>query len=316
MAKSRIKWPSLAVALAVVAMSTLNANAIVIATPGDTYDTWINPGAAGIHYAADGLSTTASGSSFGERYGVAMFDLSSIASTPVTNVRLQLSSAGQLINGPLTIVSTYVTSSIGAAYPADLTTFDGVYYTTNIQPVESSFSTLGSEVFDGNGDPPDETYGEVGVSSAADVAVFNAARLLATPSIMIIYKATDGARDWADTGYHAAPPLIIINEPIAAPPPFGDIDKDYDIDLVDYGIMTDPSHWLKGVTPNTNGDLNGSGFVDLLDFALFKPAYTTFNGGSGGSLSAPVPEPSTLVLLAVALPAWLLCRRKRAPRCA
>ena len=58
MAKSRLNWPSLVLALAGVAFASVNAQAIVIATPGDTYDTWINPGAGGIHYAADGVSTT------------------------------------------------------------------------------------------------------------------------------------------------------------------------------------------------------------------------------------------------------------------
>jgi hypothetical protein len=306
-------------AFALVSLVALEARAIVITPPADTHDTWIQPAAGNNHsgWAADGISTMAVGVGPGGstgRYGVAIFDLSSIAGTPVTEVRLQLGNVGQFVE-PLTLVSTYVTSAIGAAYPVDLQTgnFSGDYYVNNIQPVEQSFETLGSDTYSSANDPPDETYGDVGIASAADIAVFNTARQLPNPSIMIIYKATAGARDWGDTGYHTLPPLLLINEPLPPEPPFGDLDGDFDIDLVDYGILTDPNHWLQAVTPNTNGDLNSTGFVDLLDFALFKGAYTEFNGGSSG-LSEPVPEPSTWVLLGLTTPTWFAYRRWRGSR--
>lgn len=302
---------ALAMALAIVALAVLNAQAIIIAPSSDANDSWVIPGTNVGSAVADGMSTFAPGVGPGGaatgRFGVAIFDLSSIASTPVTVLQLQLGKVDDYVI-PLTMEAYWVNTTI-PNFPVDLSAFKGTTYDTDITPHEAKFDTLGAATF-GTNEPARDTYGNIGSASAADIAVFNAVRQLPDPRILIVYKATAGARDWADTGYHALPPLIIIN-----PPPLGDIDGDLDIDLVDYGIMTDPSHWLKAVNSNTNGDLNGNGFVDLLDFALFKPAYHAFNGGGGASLPAPVPEPSTLALLAATLPAWLLYRRKRAPRC-
>lgn len=87
----------------------------------------------------------------------------------------------------------------------------------------------------------------------------------------------------------------------------GDIDGNGQVNLTDYGILT--SHWLQTVAPGTFGDLNSDGKISIPDFSIFKTDYNAFNGGGGESLA--VPEPGTLILLAIASPALLLAWRRR-----
>ena len=92
----------------------------------------------------------------------------------------------------------------------------------------------------------------------------------------------------------------------------GDLNGDHVVNTVDYGILT--SHWFQtGITNGTaSGDMNGDGTVNLVDFAIFKQDYINFNGGGGSGLAA-VPEPSTFVLVALAVPGgyYFLKRRKK-----
>ena len=87
----------------------------------------------------------------------------------------------------------------------------------------------------------------------------------------------------------------------------GDINGDTQVNLTDYGILT--SHWLQTVPPGLYGDLNSDGKVSIIDFSVFKTDYNAFNGGGGESLA--VPEPGTIILLAIASPALLLAWRRR-----
>ena len=87
----------------------------------------------------------------------------------------------------------------------------------------------------------------------------------------------------------------------------GDINGDTQVNLIDYGILT--SHWLQTVQPGLYGDLNSDGKISIPDFSMFKTNYNAFNGGGGESLA--VPEPGTIILLAIASPALLLALRRR-----
>ena len=82
----------------------------------------------------------------------------------------------------------------------------------------------------------------------------------------------------------------------------GDFDGDSDVDQDDFDILTDPANWMKSVPSGALGDMDGNGFVNLIDFVLFKesfgqavsnapPIYYTLDGETdpravGGTLNA------------------------------
>lgn len=115
-----------------------------------------------------------------------------------------------------------------------------------------------------------------------------------------------------DDGSHAGLSEIRFNSGLLAPVA-GDINGDFQVNLTDYGILT--GNWLQTVPASTLGDFTGDGLVNIRDFGLFKGFYNDFNNipGGGAGLAPPVPEPSTLLLLALALPAvfvWRLRARR------
>lgn len=281
---------------------------VVVITPSsDANDTWIVPGSGGAHSVADGMSTFAPGVGPGGaatgRMGVILLDLSSVANASISQARLALGKVTDFVT-PLSLEAYWVDTSI-ANFPADLSSLTGDIYSSAIKPFEHKFSQLGNATFASNV-LPTNTYADLAAADAADLDVLNAARQRPNPKILIIFKATAGARDWGDSGYHDLPPKLILN--LGQELVFGDINADLSVDLADFAVMTDPSHWLHDVVVGENGDLNADGFVDLLDFALFKNAYHEF--GNGGELPLPnsVGEPNTLILLIGACPVFLLIR--------
>ena len=92
----------------------------------------------------------------------------------------------------------------------------------------------------------------------------------------------------------------------------GDLNGDHAVDAADYTIFK--SEFLQTAS-GLVADLNHDGKVDLFDFVIFKADYALANGPAvGGGLAAPVPEPASIALVAAALPAcWLLRRRRVAP---
>lgn len=85
----------------------------------------------------------------------------------------------------------------------------------------------------------------------------------------------------------------------------GDVDKDDDVDMNDFAAIRD--HFQQSVTMRSEGDLNGDGLVDFLDFRQWKDNFPK----PLGAASAAVPEPASafLVLLAIAS----LPRRLKSP---
>jgi hypothetical protein len=83
----------------------------------------------------------------------------------------------------------------------------------------------------------------------------------------------------------------------------GDVDKDDDVDLNDFNAIRD--HFQQSVTMREQGDLNGDGMVDFLDFRQWKTHFPTPNGAASGA----VPEPSSVGLALLA--AAGLARRSR-----
>jgi len=89
-------------------------------------------------------------------------------------------------------------------------------------------------------------------------------------------------------------------------PVLGDFSGDGLVNTVDYDIMR--ANWLStGNELNVNGEVTGDGIVDLADFREFKNSL--FVGPLSASLSQ-IPEPSTVVLLLAAAPAWLAIRSR------
>jgi hypothetical protein len=69
--------------------------------------------------------------------------------------------------------------------------------------------------------------------------------------------------------------------------------------------------WLTvGNAFNENGEVTDDGVVNLADFRRFKEEL--FPGGASAFAAAmAVPEPSTMLLLLAAAPAWVLSRSRR-----
>ncbi|MBI2825592.1 MAG: PEP-CTERM sorting domain-containing protein [Planctomycetia bacterium] len=74
----------------------------------------------------------------------------------------------------------------------------------------------------------------------------------------------------------------------------GNVNHDGRVDISD--IQTVAANWL---TPGPGGDANGNSFVDISDIQVIA-AHWLEAGGAGGGAVLAVPEPSTLLLAAVA----------------
>ncbi|WP_231943798.1 alpha-L-rhamnosidase-related protein [Aeoliella mucimassa] len=78
----------------------------------------------------------------------------------------------------------------------------------------------------------------------------------------------------------------------------GDANGDGLVDLADFDVISD--HFLTSVDPGSHGDVNSDGVVNTKDYRLWQQAYTE-SLSSFGQGAARVPEPTSLLLLCVAL---------------
>ena len=91
-------------------------------------------------------------------------------------------------------------------------------------------------------------------------------------------------------------------------PPLGDINGD---GIVDAGDYTEWANAFGQMGPNLPADLNGNGIVDAGDYTLWANNFgATSSAPAPGFSSAAVPEPSTFVLLAIALASLVVFRRR------
>jgi hypothetical protein len=73
----------------------------------------------------------------------------------------------------------------------------------------------------------------------------------------------------------------------------GDVDGDDDVDLADFAAIRD--HFEMTVASRSLGDVNEDGYVDLLDFRVWKANYPFPGAGAGASENATIPEPSSWI---------------------
>ena len=108
-----------------------------------------------------------------------------------------------------------------------------------------------------------------------------------------------GEMDWM-----VAPGTWTQNSPI---PPWlpGDVNFDAYVDGADYTVWADHYHQAGGWE---QGDFSGDGFVDGADYTLWADNYTGA-GGCGGA-GPSIPEPATLLLMALGVGA-LMARRSK-----
>ncbi len=124
------------------------------------------------------------------------------------------------------------------------------------------------------------------------------------------------AYDWADPSSGGGFPskqaslwgaMIAPTGPIRVP---GDINGDEVVDMADFEILA--ANFNSQVESLQQGDLDLNRRVDLADFLLFRVAFNEANGNPG---VAAVPEPTSVVLLAVGGLIWTgrrrsVCRRQ------
>ncbi len=87
---------------------------------------------------------------------------------------------------------------------------------------------------------------------------------------------------------HFLPPLID-----------ADFNGDAVVDAIDYTVWRD-SLGATGLSPYEKGDANGDGQVNQADFEFWKEQFGPVNPGSGSLIAGQVPEPSSVVLIALA----------------
>jgi hypothetical protein len=97
---------------------------------------------------------------------------------------------------------------------------------------------------------------------------------------------------------------------VGIPPVPGDVNGDRQVTIADYNIIK--ANFGTNQPGRAQGDLNGDGVVNLLDFAQWKTAFTGSGSGAGGVNGGAIPEPASIVMMALGLPlGWAILRHRR-----
>jgi hypothetical protein len=97
-----------------------------------------------------------------------------------------------------------------------------------------------------------------------------------------------------------------LGNPGPLPPVDGDVNGDQIANDADYEIIR--GAFYQSVTSRVEGDLNGDGFVDFVDFNEWKIAASSSTAAATG-----IPEPATLMLLLCTTAGSRVMRRRRIP---
>jgi hypothetical protein len=104
-------------------------------------------------------------------------------------------------------------------------------------------------------------------------------------------------------------PRLVVHHTFAAALP-GDYNGDNKVDSADYTVWRDSLG-----SGNLQADGNGDSVVDDQDFQVWKQNFGTYSAGGGSqSVAAQVPEPSVLVLSALALGCAFVRRSRSSTR--
>ena len=192
-------------------------------------------------------------------------------------------------------------------------------YTLTVAAMRSSASSLDMVFYDANLTPPTNAnfvpdalnsgLTTVAVPGASDDGIFN--------DVSVVFQVPKGSPligNVIGIGVDSVGVSGVVVDDVrldfVAGPGFdlGDFDGNGSIGVEDYNIMR--ANWHTGAAPflNTFGDVTGDFLVDIADFKKFKE--DLFPGGASAfaealAAASAVPEPSTVMLLLAAAPAWL-----------
>ena len=226
------------------------------------------------------------------------------------NVNIQ---AGQAVTGTMENVTFYGNGFDGALmYLEDMpgvTATDSLYVNNGQHGFavcnpstpggcgSSSVHSVDYSAFWGNSLGPLGTFASLGTGSITGTQPIFMSTTLGDPNFMYLDPSTSSAilEGAQDGSYMGARGLY----------GFADFNNDGTVDVADFNILY--PNMLTSVTPFTDGDVNGDGFVGYDDFDLFKNVY--YEGTA--ALTIGVPEPTTLALFVIAMLAWLPLRLRR-----
>jgi hypothetical protein len=218
-----------------------------------------------------------------------VFGFSSGLQFSISNVTLDMNTGG-----------SFLTVS-GGSFPANTTTFgleQATYAFHAVGALATAANLAGQNLDNYNTTGPATALNSVATGSLTYNPQHTIATLTESVTIPFSSAVNGSTVNGTVTG------LVVATAHTAVP---GDVNFDGVVNGLDISAVA--SHWLQGGTSIT-GDANGDGVVNGLDISVISSNWLQqFGGGSGGGATA-VPEPSTLLLAALAGVALAMRRRR------